>query len=252
MKIRLFKYFFIYLSLYGVLSAGEIRIAVAANVSYAIEELKASFAQQHPDIKVNVVLGSSGKLTAQVKNGAPYGLFMSANMKYPQALYEDGLALEKPHVYAKGTLACFSVKRQDLSGGITLLKDKRIQKIAIANPKTAPYGKASLEAMKNAGIYDEVKAKLVYAESISQAVSYTLIATQVGLIAKSSLYSSKMTQYKEGIHWFSINPELYTPIEQGIVRLTYAKDKPEYKAFYDFILSPSAQSIFKKYGYLNK
>ena len=174
MKKRLFKYFFISLYLCGALSAGEIRIAVAANVSYAIEELKASFAQQNPDIKVNVVLGSSGKLTAQIKNGAPYGLFMSANMKYPQALYEDGLALEKPHVYAKGTLACLSVKKQDLSEGITLLKDKRIRKIAIANPKTAPYGKASLEAMKNAGIYDEVKAKLVYAESISQAVSYTL------------------------------------------------------------------------------
>jgi len=66
------------------------------------------------------------------------------------------------------------------------------------------------------------------------------------------LYSSKMSKYKEGTHWFSINPELYTPIEQGILRLKYAKDNPDYKAFYDFILSPSAQSIFKKYGYLNK
>ena len=252
MKTRLFKYFFIFLYLCGVLSAGEIRIAVAANVSYAIEELKTSFSTQHPDIKVNVVLGSSGKLTAQIKNGAPYGLFMSANMKYPQALYEEGLALEKPHVYTKGALACLSVKKQDFSQGVRLLKDKAIQKISIANPKTAPYGKASVEAIKNAGIYDEVKAKLVYAESISQAVSYTLIATQVGLIAKSSLFSSKMIQYKEGTHWFSVNSELYTPIEQGIVRLKYAKGKPEYKAFYDFILSPSAQSIFKKYGYLNK
>ena len=252
MKTRLFKHFSILFFLCEVLSAGEIRIAVAANVSYAIEELKASFTQQHSDIKVNVVLGSSGKLTAQIKNGAPYGLFMSANMKYPEALYKEGLALEKPHIYAKGTLAYLSVIKQDFSQGITLLKDKSIKKIAIANPKTAPYGKASLEAMKNARVYDEVKPKLVYAESISQAVSYTLIATQVGLIAKSSLYSSKMSKYKEGTHWFSINPELYTPIEQGILRLKYAKDNPDYKAFYDFILSPSAQSIFKKYGYLNK
>ncbi len=95
------------------LQAKTITIAVAANVSYAIEELKTEFHQLHPDIKVRVILGSSGKLTAQIKNGAPYGLFMSANMKYPQALYKEKMAITKPVVYTQGALAYLSIKKRD-------------------------------------------------------------------------------------------------------------------------------------------
>ena len=233
-----------------LLSAGEINIAVAANVSYAIDELKAEFAKTNPNTKVQVTLGSSGKLTAQIKNGAPYGLFMAANMKFPAALYEDKLAITKPIVYAQGALAYLSVKEQDFSKGIKLLQEKNIVKIAIANPKTAPYGTAAVEAMKNAKIYDAVKAKLVYAESISQTVSYAVTAADIGLIAKSSLYGDTMKQYKENINWVSVDPSLYTPINQGIVLLKEGEKSEEYKAFYDFILSDKAKEIFKRYGYL--
>ncbi len=234
------------------LVAGEINIAVAANVSYAIDELKAEFAKTNPDIKVQVTLGSSGKLTAQIKNGAPYGLFMSANMIYPQALYDDKIAITKPLVYAEGTLALLSVKEQDFSKGLALLEDDRIVKIAIANPKTAPYGKAALEALKNASIYDTVKSKFVYGESISQTVSYTMLAAEIGLIAKSSLYSPKMRQFKENINWSAVDPGLYTPIQQGIVLLRQSDDNREYRTFYDFILSDNAKAIFKKYGYITE
>ena len=102
----------------SVLFAGTINIAVAANVSYAINELVAEFNQIHPDTKVNVTLGSSGKLTAQIRNGAPYQLFMSANMKYPQSLYDDNIAVTRPLVYAQGSLAYFSSKKYDFSKGI--------------------------------------------------------------------------------------------------------------------------------------
>jgi len=227
--------------------AKTINIAVSANVSYAIEDLKKEFHKLYPDIKVRVTLGGSGKLTAQIKHGASYGLFMSANMKYPQALYEDGIAITKPLVYAQGGLAYFSRKELDFSKGIKLLDSKNIKKIAIANPKTAPYGKATVEALKNADIYYKVKKKFVYSESISGTISYALVATDIGIVAKSSLFSKKMSKYKYDVNWKELNPTLYTPIKQGIVLL---KDNDDLKKFYNFIFSSKAKQIFKQYGYL--
>jgi len=232
------------------LYSGTINIAVAANVSYAINDIIQSFNTLHPDTRVRVILGSSGKLTAQIKHGAPYQLFMSADMKYPEALYRDKVAVTEPVVYAQGTLAYLSHKLQDFSKGMALLKDVKIKKIAVANPKTAPYGKAAVEAMKNASVYEEVKHKFVFAESASQTVSYTVTATDMGFIAKSSLYSSKMKEYKEGIHWAEVDPKLYTPIKQGIVILKKGAENPEVKAFYDFILSQDARKILIDFGYL--
>lgn len=230
--------------------ADKINIAVAANVSYAINNLINEFNKTNPDTKVRVILGSSGKLTAQIKNGAPYNIFMSANMKYPIALYDENIAITKPIIYAQGSLAILSTKKLDFTKGINLAIDNKVDKIAIANPKTAPYGKASLEAFKNAKIYKEIEKKLVYAESISQTVTYAITATDMGFIAKSSLYSPKMSMYKEGINWSTVDIKLYTPINQGIVILKNAKDNKEAKAFYDFILSEKAKKIFEEFGYL--
>ena len=234
--------------LHSSIFAGTINIAVAANVSYAIETLKKEFNKLHPEINVRTTLGSSGKLTAQIKNGAPYGLFMSANMRYPQALYEDGITTTKPVVYAQGGLAYFSIKKFDLSKGMELLKDEKISRIAVANPKTAPYGIAAFEAIQNAGIINTIKSKFIYGESISQTVSYAVTAADIGLIAKSSLYSSKMSQYKKDVNWAEVNNDLYTPINQGIV--LFKDFSNEDKLFYDFILSDGAKKIFKDFGYL--
>ena len=242
------KRLFILLALsISYLNAGTISIAVAANVSYAIEDLKKEFNKTHPDTKVRVTLGSSGKLTAQIKHGAPYQLFMSANMKYPKALYQEKIAITEPKVYALGSLAILSNKKRDLSDGIYLLQSKKISKIAIANPKTAPYGIAAMEALSNAKIKNEIKEKFVYGESISQTVSYAVTAADIGIIAKSSLYSKNMSKYKENLNWVAVDSKLYTPIKQGIVML---KEDKEVKAFYDFILSSDAKKIFKNYGYL--
>jgi len=231
------------------LFAQTITIAVAANVSYAMDELKAEFIKTHPETKVRIALGSSGKLTAQIKNGAPYGLFMSANMKYPQALYEDHLTTTKPVVYAQGALALLSVRDRDFSKGMNLLTEPSIKKIAVANPKTAPYGIATKEALENAGIYSEVQSKFVFGESISQTVSYAVTAAEIGIIAKSSLYSSKMKRFKEGVNWSSVDTNLYAPIQQGIVLLKEADNINAYQEFYDFILSEKAKAIFMTYGY---
>lgn len=232
-----------------LLSAGEIKIAVAANVSYAIEPLKKAFYALYPETSIEVILGSSGKLAAQIKNGAPYELFMSANMKYPEVLYREGIAVTKPIVYAQGALAYFSVNPQDFTQGMGILAGDKIQKIAIANPKTAPYGVAAVEALKHAKVYDEVREKLVYGESISQTMSYAMTAADIGLVAKSSLFSPSMAHFKEGSNWSDVDETLYTPIDQGMVILKKAEGNPEVKSFYDFMLSAKARKILENFGY---
>jgi len=225
---------------------GTITIAVAANVSYAIESLIQEFNKTNPDTKVRVILGSSGKLTAQIKHRAPYQLFMSANMKYPNSLYKYNIAVTKPVVYAQGSLALLSIKNHDFSRGLSLLKDKKIKKIAVANPKTAPYGKATFEALKNSNILDDIKYKFIFGESISSTIAYTVTATDIGVVAASSLFSPKMAKFKKGINWAKVDSSLYSPIDQGIVMIDETK---EVRAFYDFILSQRAKKIFKDFGY---
>ncbi len=243
------KVLFSILLTFSTLYSGEISIAVAANVSYAIEVLKKEFNVIYPETKVQVILGSSGKLTAQIRHEAPYSIFMSANMKYPEALYSEKIAVTKPVVYAQGALAYLSIKKQDFSKGMILLKEDNLTKIAIANPQTAPYGIAAVEALKNANVYDAVKEKFVYGESISQTVAYATTAADIGLIAKSSLFSPQMAHFKEGINWSDVNETLYTPISQGIVILKKGENSSEVKAFYDFILSDKAKAIMKNFGY---
>lgn len=244
----MFRFIFIGLLLSLSLWAQSVNIAVAANVSYAIKDLIKAFNITHPTTKINVTLGSSGKLTAQINHGAPYELFMSANMKYPQNLYTKNKASTLPKVYALGGLALLSKKPQDFNQGLALLQQAKIKRIAIANPKTAPYGKAAFEALKNAQLLKVLKPKFIYGESISQTVSYTVTAANIGIIAKSSLYSKQMQHFKANTHYTDVPASLYTPIEQGIVLLN--NPTKEAQAFYDFILSSQAQNIFKQYGYL--
>jgi len=241
--MRYLVLFFLTLSLY----ASDIRVALAANVSYAIDELLKEFYKTHPDTKVKITIGGSGNLTSQIRHGAPFDIFMSANMKYPNSLYHDKKALTKPVVYAKGSLALFSREKRDLSKGIYLLESDDTKKIAVANPKTAPYGKAAFEALKSAKLLEKVKPKLVYGQSISQTVAFAIKATDMGIIAKSALYNPKLSYFKERENWIEIDSKLYTPIEQGIIMI---KKSESSKAFYDFILSPKAKKIFKKYGYI--
>lgn len=242
--------------------AGEITVAAAANVTYALNKIVKEFNKTNPDTKVQVILGSSGKLVSQIENGAPFDIFMSADMKFPQALYEKKLASTTPVIYAQGAIALFSAKELDYSKGINIINDNSISKIAIANPKTAPYGAATIEAIKNAKITG-IENKFVYAESISQAVTYASTATDIGFIAKSSLYEDNMSQYKENKNWLTVDPKLYTSIDQGIVILDKTsslvdliknddKKKEEIKAFYDFVLSDKAKKIFIDYGYITK
>ncbi len=229
--------------------AGTIKVAVAANVSYAINDLIKDFNKEHPDIKVEVNLGSSGKLAAQILSLAPYDIFLAANMGYPKALYSRGKAVTKPRVYSFGELALLSLKDINISKGLELLQDSSIKKIAVANPKTAPYGVATKEALIKAKLYDKVKRKFIYGQSIGQTLIYTLKAADIGFVAKSSLFSKELSYLKEGKNWIEVQKELYKPTKQGIVLLNRAKNNKEAVAFYNYILSSRAKEIFRKYGY---
>jgi len=243
------NYFIILLFSFTTLLAGTINIATAANVSYALPQLVKEFSQKNPQTKIQITIGSSGKLTAQIMHGAPYDIFLSANMSYPKALYERGYTLRRPAIYAQGSLAMLSIKKRDFSKGINIVLQKKIKTIAIANPNTAPYGKAAVEALKNADLYTKVKNKFIYGESVSQTVAYTVTAADLGFIAKSSLFSPKMKQYKKGVNFIDVDPKLYTPIKQGIVLLKRAADNADAQAFYTFVLSKKCKNIFKAYGY---
>ena len=244
------QYLYTILFISSLSFASTINIAIASNVIYAMDELKVEFLKLHPDSKLRVIIGSSGKLSAQISNNAPYHIFMSANMQFPQKLYKSKMTITEPRVYAKGKLIYFSVKSQKFIQDMSFLKDVKISKIAIANPKTAPYGKATYDAMKNAGIYEEIKDKLVYGESISQTLSYAVTAADIGFIAKSSIYSKQMSKYKVGVNYIDVSTKLYEPIEQAVVLLKHAKNNSDAKAFYDFIFTKKAREIFEKYGYL--
>jgi molybdate transport system substrate-binding protein len=233
----------------SLLSAGQIYVAVAANVGYVIEALKEKFTQQYPNTKVEILLGSSGKLTAQVTHGAPFDLFLSADMKYPESLYQTKNALTKPTVYAQGSLVLLSKKPQNFKQDFMLLQSPNIKRIAMANPKTAPYGKATLEVLEQTGLQKSVAHKLVYGESISQTVAYTTTVTDIGFIAKSALFNPKLQHFQQHTHWIGIDTSLHAPINQGMVILKKGENNPEVKAFYDFILSVQAKTILEKYGY---
>jgi len=235
------KLIFLLLCVMGVY-AENILVAAAANTTYAMPEIIKSFNRQYPGIHVKLVLASSGKLTAQIMHGAPYDVFMSANMKYPNVLYKKGYAKTAPVVYAKGAIALFSVKNINLNDFKNALLNSKL--IAIANPKTAPYGRAAVEAMKSAGIYDKIAGKLVYAETVTAVIPYTINEADVGIVAKSALYSPKMKQYR---NFADVSAKLYKPINQGIILLD---KKDGALKFYNFILSDKAKEIFKKYGYI--
>jgi len=219
-------------------SFANIRVATAGNVAFAIKDLAKEFYKE-TKIKVIPIIGSSGKLTAQIEKKAPYDIFLSANMKYPEYLYNKGLVKTKPKVYAKGKLILFS------KNGIKTFNDIfNAKKIAIANPKTAPYGMATIEYLKNKHIYNKLKHKFVIGGNISTTFSYAMKVTNYGFIARSLLF--KFPKLNNKNYFIELDEKFYSPIKQGIVLIS---DSKEALKFYKFIFSQKAKRIFLKYGY---
>lgn len=244
------KIFILYLLFFTLsLHAELVKVAAAANLTFVIKELRADFQKKHPNDTIQITFAGSGKLASQILHSAPYDIFLSANTTYPTKLYAAKKGLREPEVYTKGALALLSVNKHDFSKGLNILRQSTIKRIAVANPKTAPYGKASIEALQNAHLYKLIKKKLIYGESIAQTLNYTLHASDFGFIAKSALYAPQLRRFQKGVNWIDVDPTLYKPIKQSALLLTHAKTNNAAKEFYSYLFSKQAKTIFQKYGY---
>jgi molybdate transport system substrate-binding protein len=228
--------------------AQEITVAVAANVQYAFQELKAVF-EKKTGIVIKEIFGSSGKFAAQIENGAPFDIFLSADMDYPLVLYKKGLTYHAPKIYVYGILVLWTLADLDLKKEMHVLVDPAVQKIALPFPQTAPYGRQAINALKQVGLYDQLVPKLVYGESIAQVNQFiTSRASDIGFTAKSVVLAPNMQNQGK---WIEVAKDSYEPIAQGVVILKHAQNNHlvASQKFYEFLFSASAQEIYQKYGY---
>ncbi|MGZ3765921.1 MAG: molybdate ABC transporter substrate-binding protein, partial [Mucilaginibacter sp.] len=180
-------------------------------------------------------------------NGALFDVFLSADMSFPEALYKEGFGLKEPAVYAYGNLIICSAQNIGFENWERLLLTRRIKKIAIANPKIAPYGKAAEESLKRKGILDDVTPKIVSGESIAQVNTYiTTGVVDVGFTTRALI---KDIEGKSTLYWREIDPKSYTPIKQGMIIVKQTKESVNALKFYKYMLSPAAKTILKEYGY---
>ena len=228
----------------SLLAEQELTVGVAANFILPFEELSRAF-EQKAAIRVKATFTSTGSIYAQIKNGAPYDLFLSADEGHPRMLQQEGLA-EEPFVYARGKLILWTAKERLCKHAQwqKVLSDISVAKIAIANPETAPYGAAAVEALKRPGWLETIKPKLVFAQNIAQVFQYAQTeSADAGFCALSSAYSE---QGRKGC---------YVPIHeapeiiQSACILKRTKQKEAALAFAEFLSSSDAKAVNRRYGY---
>jgi molybdate transport system substrate-binding protein len=226
--------------------ADDVSVAVAANFAVPMQKIALAF-EKESGHRVVAAHGSTGKFYAQIRNGAPFEVLLSADDQTPARLITDKLAVAASQfTYALGKLVLWSAKPDLVDASGDILKRGTFEHIALADPKLAPYGAAAIQAMKALGVYDALATKLVTAESISQ--SYQFIRTgnaQLGFVALSQvLKDGKM----EGSAWL-VPARLYQPIRQDAMMLEKGKDKPAAVALMKFLQGDKAKAVIRSYGY---
>jgi molybdate transport system substrate-binding protein len=229
--------------------ADEITIAAAADLTFAFKNVGEKF-QEQTGTQVKLSFGSSGNFYSQIQNGAPFDLFFSADMSYAKKLEDTGLTEPGSLTeYAIGKIVLWapSNSKVDVSAGLSALKDPAINKIAIANPEHAPYGRAAVAAMKHEGVYDTVKAKIVLGENISQTAQFVQSGNaDIGIIALSLAMAPAM---KDTGKYFEIPTDEYSPIEQAAVILKSSHHKGVALKFLAFIKTPEIAALMQRYGF---
>lgn len=232
-------------------SAGEeLAVAAASDLNFAFKEIVAEF-ERATGVRVRLSLGSSGNFFSQIQNGAPFDLYFSADIRYPQKLIESGHAVPGSlYRYAVGRVVVWVPMKSPLAVeklGLEALLDPSIRKIAIANPKHAPYGRAAVVAMEHFKIYDRVKDKLVFGENISQAAQFVESgAADIGIIALSLALAPSMRA--AGKFW-AIPSEAHPPLEQGAVILNSSNNHNAASTFLEFLKGTEGQDIMRRYGF---
>lgn len=228
--------------------ADTLAVAVAANMQSVFGDLQAAFERGSPH-RLQPSFSSSGKLVSQITLGAPFDVFLSADMQFPKALQDAGFGASQPVVYARGVLVLWSTRQQDLGAWQSLLTGPAVQRIAVANPQTAPYGREAQHALDFYGLTNRIKDKLVFAESVSQVNQYVHSATvDVGFTSKSVVLSAAM---RGAGSWVAIAPQAYQPIDQGVILTRHGASTHSMaaKAFMDFLVSAPARAVLAAGGY---
>jgi molybdate transport system substrate-binding protein len=234
----------------AVAAEGEVAIAAASDLNFAFKELASEF-EKTQGIHVKLSLGSSGNFYSQIQNGAPFDLYFSADIAYPKKLEEAGLAVPGSlYRYAIGRIVLWAPARSSLAVeklAMEVLLDPSVKRIAIANPKHAPYGRAAVAAMEHFKIHDRVKDKLVLGENISQAAQFVESgASDVGIVALSLARAPAM---KNAGRYWEIPADAYPPLEQGAVMLKASRNPHAARLFLEFVKGSHGQEIMKRYGF---
>jgi molybdate transport system substrate-binding protein len=232
-------------------SKQTLTVAAASDLKFALDELVKEFRAKHPGTDVQVTYGSSGNFLAQISNGAPFDVFLSADVAYPRELARQGLVSEDGvFPYAVGRLVVWVPKESPLQVetlGVKALLEPAARRIAIANPQHAPYGRAAEAALKNLGVHDAVKDKLVLGENIAQTAQFVQSGSaDVGLIALALALAPTLKQ--EGRYW-EVPLDAYPSLEQGGAILKQARDVELAKQFRDYLLGTEGKALLKRYGF---
>jgi molybdate transport system substrate-binding protein len=238
-----------------VLAAGRpeaLRVAAAADLRFALEEVVTRYRQVRPGVEVSASYGSSGLFFAQLSNGAPFDLFLSADAAYPRRLAEAGIALPGSEFpYAVGRIVLWVRKESPLpveSAGLEILRSGSIRRIAIANPEHAPYGRAAEGALRTYGLYDDVRSKLVFGENASQTLQFAQTGAADAAIVPLSLAIAPAV-VAEGRSWL-VPLDAHPRLEQVGVCMKSSRNPEEARRFAEFLAGPDGRAILKRYGFL--
>lgn len=228
-------------------AGGTVTVAAAADLKFALDEIVGLFIKSHPGERVETIYGSSGKFQTQIQQGAPYDLYFSADIAYPRALAAAGLAASEVKAYAVGRIVLWSPQLDARKQKLQDLAAPQFKRIAIANPKHAPYGKRAEEALRAAGIWDKVQDRLVFGENIAQTAQFVQTGNaQIGVIALSLARNPELAN-KGG---YALIPEsLHQPLEQGFIITRRAANNPLAARFAEYMDSPAARAVMVKYGF---
>lgn len=245
-----FVWTFLFVAYATNLRAEEALVAVAANFSAPMQQIAASF-QKDTGHQLKMSFGATGGIYAQIKNGGPFDVFLSADQITPQKLEAEGLGVAATRFnYATGQLVLWSKQDGLVDEKGQVLRGKNIQRIALANPKLAPYGVAAWETMTALGLLEELKPKMVQGDNIAQ--TYQFVSTQnaqVGFVALSQVFANG--QLTSGSAWI-VPPHLYKPIRQDVILLKNGKDNSAAKALLIYLKGEKAKAVMKSYGYLTE
>lgn len=229
----------------------ELNVAAAADLQFALNDLAARFREQHPDVDLKITYGSSGNFFAQLSNGAPFDLFLSADSSYPEQLAEKGLAdKSSAFKYGMGRIVLWAPKdsKFDPAGRkMQALLDPALKRVAVANPRHAPYGRAAEASLKKQQLWDPLQPKIVLGDNIAQTAQFVQSgAADVGIIALSLALSPSM---KDAGTYYEIPREDYPALIQEGVILSRAKNPAAAEAFRTLIMSPDGQTLLQRYGF---